>query len=253
MTGAIGGSRPDALYDPRMQTAGYQPVVDRIRELVTAQPGEVVIVGLAGPVCVGKTTTAERLAQRLEPIASEVVTTDGFLLPAAELDRRGLTMRKGFPESYDVAGIRRFLAAIRGGAEGVEAPVYSHEIYDVLPGAAHRLGDVSVVIVEGVNVLRFSDQLDVAVYIDAPEPVIEAWYVERFLHLCAVAEPDTFYANFAGLDDRGRRAMAEHVWSAVNRVNLEEFIEPTRAFAGIVIEKGPDHHVTRVRFADSLA
>lgn len=239
------------IYHPPMQTAGYEPVVESIRDLVRSSPGGVVVIGVGGAVCVGKTTTSERLGSMLAPVATEIVTTDGFLFPAAELDRRGLTMRKGFPESYDEAAIRTFLSEVRGGTEGVVVPMYSHEIYDVVPGASHGLADAAVVIVEGVNALRFTDQLDLGVYIDAPEPVIESWYIERFLHLCAVAAPDTFYANFGGLDDDGRRVMAHQVWGAVNRQNLEEYIAPTRDLAGVVVEKGVDHSVTRVRFTGS--
>ncbi len=228
--------------------AGYEPVVETIRERVRAASGSVVIVGVAGAVCVGKTTTSERLQRLLNPVATEIVTTDGFLFSSAELDRRGLTMRKGFPESYDEMAIRAFLRAARTGTEGVVVPVYSHEIYDVLPGAEHGLADAAVLIVEGVNALRFADQLDVSVYIDAPEPVIETWYIDRFLHLCSLAAPGTFYANFGDLDDADRRAVAHHVWGAVNRQNLEEYIAPTRDRATVVVEKGVDHLVTRVRF-----
>ena len=228
--------------------AGYEPLVETIRELVRAASGGVVIVGVAGAVCVGKTTTSERLQRLLAPVATEIVTTDGFLYPSADLDRRGLTMRKGFPESYDEAAIRTFLHAVRSGTEGVVVPVYSHEIYDVVAGAQHGLADAAVLIVEGVNTLRFADQLDVSVYIDAPERVIESWYIDRFLHLCAHAAPGTFYANFDGLGDADRRAVAHHVWGAVNRQNLEECIAPTRDRATVVVEKGVDHLVTRVRF-----
>ncbi len=231
-----------------MHTPGYEPLVDAVRELVRAEPDGVVVVGIAGAVCVGKTTTSERLAALLDPMATEIVTTDGFLLPGSELERRGLLMRKGFPESYDEAAIRTFLTSVRAGTEGVVVPAYSHEIYDVVPGDARGLRDAAVVIVEGVNVLRFADQLDLTVYIDAPEPVIEDWYVERFVHLCALAAPDTFYANFAGLDDAGRRMMAHQVWGAVNRQNLAEYIQPTRERAAVVVEKQADHSVRRVRF-----
>jgi type I pantothenate kinase len=234
-----------------MLTPGYEPLADAVRELVRAAAGHVVVVGVAGAVCVGKTTTSEGLARMLDPISTEIVTTDGFLLPGAELERRGLIMRKGFPESYDEPAIRSFLTAVRRGTEGVVVPVYSHEIYDVVPGDVHGLRDAAVVIVEGVNALRFVDQLDLAVYIDAPEPVVEAWYVERFLHLCAVAAPATFYANFAGLDDAGRRVMAHQVWGAVNRQNLADFIQPTRDVATVVVEKQSDHTVQRIRFAGS--
>ena len=242
-------SRGSAGHAPVSE--GYEPVVDSIRDLVRSAAGNVVVVGVAGAVCVGKTTTSERLRSMLEPISTEIVTTDGFLLPSVELARLGLGMRKGFPESYDEHAIREFLAAARGGTEGVVVPMYSHEIYDVVPGAAHGLADCAVMIVEGVNALRFADQLDLGVYIDAPEPVIESWYVERFLHLCVIAAPGTFYANFGELDEDGRRVVAHQVWGAVNRQNLEEFIAPTRDRAGVVVEKGADHSVRRVRFMDS--
>ncbi|MBK5287566.1 MAG: type I pantothenate kinase [Acidimicrobiia bacterium] len=235
-----------------MQTTGYEPVVDTIRDLVRAAAGGLVLVGVGGPVCVGKTTVSDRLRELLAPMAVEVVTTDGFLLSSAELDARGLTMRKGFPESYDESAIRTFLAAVHTGSHGVLVPRYSHELYDVVPGDPFELADAAVVIVEGVNVLRFHDVLDVSVYVDAAEPVIEAWYTERFLGLCAVATPGTFYANFAAVDDVGRREIARHVWNTVNRVNLESFIEPTRVNASIVIEKAADHSVARVLFGDAF-
>ncbi len=228
--------------------AGYEPVVDAIRELVRCAPGAVVVIGVAGAVCVGKTTTSERLRNMLEPVTTEIVTTDGFLYSTAELERRGLLMRKGFPESYDDDAIRNFITSARRGTEGVVVPVYSHEIYDVVAGAEHGLADAAVLIVEGVNTLRFAELLDLGVYIDAPEPVIESWYIDRFLHLCSVAEPGTFYANFAALPTEERRVVAHHVWGAVNRQNLEEYIAPTRAQASVVVEKAPDHSVTKVRF-----
>lgn len=233
-----------------MQTSGYEPVVDTIRDAVRAADGHIVIVGVGGPVCVGKTTVSDRLREVLQPMAVEVVTTDGFLLSSAELDARGLTMHKGFPESYDEAAIRAFLVEVRQGSHGVTVPHYSHELYDVVPGTVLELSDSAVVVLEGVNALRFHADLDLAIYVDAPEPVIEAWYVDRFLGLCEVAPPGTFYANFGQVGEVGRREIARHVWNTVNRVNLETHIEPTRAFASIVIEKAPDHSVARVLFGD---
>ncbi len=235
-----------------MDATGYEPVVDTIRDAVRAADGRTVIVGVGGPVCVGKTTVSDRLRDVLHPMAVEVVTTDGFLWSSAELDARGLTMRKGFPESYDEAAIRAFLAEVRQGSHGVTIPHYSHELYDVVPGTVVELSDAAVVVVEGVNALRFHDDLDLAIYVDAPESIIEEWYIDRFLGLCAVAAPGTFYANFAQVGDVGRREIARHVWNTVNRVNLELHIEPTREFASIVIEKAPDHSVARVLFGGAF-
>lgn len=235
-----------------MQSAGYEPVVDTIRDAVGAADGRILVVGVGGPVCVGKTTVSDQLRSLLDPMSVEVVTTDGFLWSSAELDARGLTMRKGFPESYDEAAIRSFLGQVRQGSHGVLVPRYSHELYDVVPGTELELDDAAIVILEGVNALQFHDALDLAIYVDAPEDVIEAWYVDRFLGLCAVAAPGTFYANFEQVGDVGRREIARHVWNTVNRVNLEEYIEPTRAHASVVIEKAPDHSIQRVVFGDVI-
>jgi type I pantothenate kinase len=199
-------------------------------------------------VCVGKTTTSEQLRRLVHPISTEIVTTDGFLYPNAELERRGITHEKGFPGSYDVEALRGFLRALRAGPGGVTVPVYSHESYDVVPGATRELDDAAIVIVEGVNALWFRDDVDLGVFVDAPEEAIERWYADRLVGIFAAAPPGSFYASL-GFDEAQQREFAAQVWSGINHVNLVEHILPSRARAEIVIEKGPDHEVERIRFA----
>jgi type I pantothenate kinase len=230
-----------------MEHAGYGPVVDVIRDLVAAAGGGAVLVGVGGSVCVGKSTTCARVARLLDPVATEIVTTDGFLLPNHELERRGLTLRKGFPESYDTAAIRGFLAAARQGTPGLSVPCYSHERYDVVPDEYRPLGDAAVLFFEGVNALRFHEQLDLTVYVDADEAAIEVWYVDRLVEMFRAAPAGSFYAEL-GYDDAAQRAFAREIWARINRVNLDTEIRPTRDHAGVVIEKAADHAVTRVRF-----
>jgi type I pantothenate kinase len=231
-----------------MDPAGYAPVADAIRERLGAGAGPAVLVGVGGSVCVGKSTTCDRLRRLLHPVTTEIVTTDGFLYPNAELERRGITHEKGFPESYDTDALLTFLRALRSGSAGVRVPVYSHESYDVVADVTRELVDAAVVIVEGVNALQFRDQLDLGVYVDAPEAAIEQWYADRLVGVFAAAPPGSFYAEL-GFDEAQQRAFADQVWSGINHLNLVEHILPTRDRAEIVVEKGPDHAVQRVRFA----
>ncbi len=234
-----------------MERTGYEPVVEVIRDLVVGAAGRMVLVGVAGSVCVGKSTTCARVAALLDPIATEIVTTDGFLLSNHELAARGLTARKGFPESYDADAIRAFLGAARSGIAGLTVPRYSHEAYDVVPGELRTLGDSAVLVLEGVNALQFAEQVDLAVYLDAPEGAIEDWYVERLVETFAAAPPGSFYAGL-GYDEHRQRAFAREIWSGINRANLRDHILPTRDRAAIVIEKASDHSVERVRFEHPL-
>ena len=188
------------------------------------------LVGIAGSVCVGKSTTCERLRRLLHPVTTEVVTTDGFLYPNAELARRGITHRKGFPESYDAVALEAFLDTLRAGSAGVRVPVYSHESYDVVPDVTRELVDAAVVIVEGVNALQFRDHLDLGVFVDAPEAAIEQWYADRLVAMFAAAPPGSFYAEL-GFDEAEQRAFADQVWSGINHVNLVEHILPTASSA----------------------
>ncbi|MGZ4469993.1 MAG: type I pantothenate kinase [Nocardioidaceae bacterium] len=224
------------------------------------------VIGVAGSVAVGKSTTArvlrELLARWPDHPRVELVTTDGFLLPNAELQRRGLLDRKGFPESYDQRALLRFLAAVKSGAEEVTAPSYSHLTYDVVPDARVAVRQPDVLIVEGLNVLQpvrphpdgrprmaVSDFFDFSVYVDAAVRDVARWYVERFLALrqTAFADPASYFHRYATLTDDEARATAESIWLAVNEPNLVQNIRPTRGRATLMLQKGADHAVRRVR------
>jgi type I pantothenate kinase len=213
------------------------------------RPASTAVVAVAGPVAVGKSTLAAEVAEALRAAgtSAEVVSTDGFLYPSAELSARGLAGRKGFPESYDVDALRRFLAAIRDAvdrAHAVTVPVYSHETYDIVPGEQHAVPPSDVVVLEGLNALYATTGLvDLGVYVDASLEVIEAWYVERFVRLCDGAEPGSFYGQFAGMEREALVSAALHVYRAINLPNLLDHIAPSRSLADVVIEKRPDHAV----------
>jgi type I pantothenate kinase len=208
-----------------------------------------VLVGIAGGVGVGKSTTAARIEGHLSAAAVtvEVVGTDAFLLPNDELERRDLGMRKGFPESFDTGALESFLRAVRAGAPDVRVPVYSHTTYDRVPDTERVVGPADVLIVEGVNALQppVVDELDVAVYIDAAEEDMAAWFVERFLAFCEEARDDdeSFYRGFVGMSAAQQRGIAEWTWREINLVNLREHIAPSQARATVVLSKRRDHSV----------
>lgn len=209
------------------------------------------LVGIAGPVAVGKSVLARSLAAKLEAVGCrvDVVATDGFLLPNATLLARGLEARKGFPESYDTARVRAFLDDLRAGHRDVRVPLYSHEHYDVLVGSEQVLQDPEVVIIEGVNALQapIAGALDVAVYLDADERAVFEWYAERFSALRAGdLDAHPFYRQFVRLADDDLRNVARMVWVEVNRPNLRENIRPSRDRADLVVRKAPDHSVESV-------
>jgi type I pantothenate kinase len=227
------------------------------------------IVGIAGSVAVGKSTIARVLQALLarwpDHPRVDLVTTDGFLYSNAVLDARGLGARKGFPESYDVRALVRFLGDLKAGNPRVCAPVYSHLVYDVVEGEEIVVASPDIVIVEGLNVLqvpssrsrgeeRFvSDFFDFSIYIDAEEDDIRRWYTERFLELreTAFSDEQSFFHHFAALDEREATAVAEAIWREINGVNLRENIAPTRSRAHLVLEKGADHAVRSVRLSKS--
>lgn len=218
----------------------YDPLLDLLRDRATAGTPPL-LVGITGSVAVGKSTTAALLAERLAPIDVALVSTDGFLLPNAELEARGIMHRKGFPDSYDVARLVRFLDDLRSGAEVVEAPVYSHEAYDVLPGEVQVLRRPDLVLLDGVNVLatpEVAERLDLAVYVDASEEDIRTWYLDRFAVLRAPLFPLLGEAEL--LD------VARSIWDEVNHRNLVDHILPTRDQADVVVRKGADHEVVEV-------
>jgi type I pantothenate kinase len=215
---------------------------------VTARP---VLVGITGPVSVGKTTIAAALSDllRAEGLTVASVSTDGFLFSNAELEARGLMMRKGFPESFDAARLNRFLADARAGVTPLHVPQYDHLAYDVMDGEVDiEVGDV--LIVEGVNTLLADhvDAYDVTVYVDAADDDVFEWFHGRLAQLFAEAadDPTSFYAPFAAWPPDQVRQFADGAWNGINQVNLEQHIRPARARARVVIEKAPDHTIRRV-------
>jgi type I pantothenate kinase len=224
------------------------------------------VIGLAGSVAVGKSTTSRvlqtLLARAPERRRVDLVTTDGFLLPNAELEHRGLLQRKGFPESYDTPALVRFLADLKAGRPELPVPVYSHVVYDVVPGRHVVVDQPDIVIVEGLNVLQVpptsgpghpsvfvSDFFDFAIYVDADEADVEEWYLARFLTLVEAARHDegAFFHRFASLSDEAAADLARDIWAGINLPNLHQNVLPTRDRADLVLEKGRDHHVRRVR------
>jgi type I pantothenate kinase len=223
------------------------------------------IIGLAGSVAVGKSTTARVLQALLARWPSHpsvsLVTTDGFLFPNAVLEGRGLMQRKGFPESYDRTALVRFLADVKAGYPEVHAPVYSHQRYDIVPGATQTVRHPDVVIVEGLNVLQAppasyaenqlfaSDFFDYSIYVDADEAHIQAWYVARFLRLrdTVFQDPQSYFHRYAGLSESEARTTAGDIWSRINAVNLRENIAPTRMRAHLILQKGAEHRIERVQ------
>lgn len=218
------------------------------------------VIGVAGSVAVGKSTTARLLRDLLarwpETPRVELVTTDGFLLPNAELERRGLLSRKGFPESYDRRALLRFVSSVKSGAPEVRAPVYSHLVYDIVPGEEVVVRRPDVLIIEGLNVLQppmigqvaVSDFFDFSVYVDARSSDIENWYVSRFLRLqrSAFTDPDSYFHRYASLSEEEAIAEARTIWREINGPNLEQNILPTRARASLILRKGADHAVRKV-------
>ncbi|MCK5550560.1 MAG: type I pantothenate kinase [Hyphomicrobium sp.] len=223
------------------------------------------ILGVAGSVAAGKSTTARVLKALLarwpDHPRVEQITTDGFLLPNAELERRQIMNRKGFPESFDTARLLNFLADVKSGVKRVEVPVYSHFHYDILLDQTTVIESPDILIVEGLNVLQpanmprggeaipfVSDFFDFSIYLDAEPDVIRDWYVARFMRLRSTAfrDPGAYFHQYANLSQDDAYARATEIWNTINLKNLEEHILPTRQRAGLILRKSADHHVESV-------
>ncbi len=219
------------------------------------------VIGVAGSVAVGKSTTSrvlqELLSRNPETPNVALVATDGFLLPLAELQKRGLLERKGFPESYDTRALLRFVSQIKSGVNSVSAPVYSHLSYDRVPGESLNIEQPDILIVEGLNVLAppatssalaVSDLFDFGIFVDARTPDIARWYEERFLQLQqgAFQNPESYFHRYAMLEENEARAEAQRIWAAINEPNLVDNILPTRPRASLILQKEADHRIRKI-------
>lgn len=262
----------ETVYQPmsrllNLYVGAAQQLWSAQRGFLGSQPSKVpFVLAVSGSVAVGKSTTARLLTALLSRWPNhprvELVTTDGFLYPNATLTQRGMLQRKGFPDSYDRRALVRFLAELKAGRRNIGVPVYSHHSYDVLPGKRQIIDQPDILVLEGLNVLQhgltsqgrpsrvlLSDFIDFSVYVDAHEADIRRWYVERFLTLrtTAFTDPDSYFHRYAALPEPEAIAVAEGIWAAVNGPNLEQNIAPTRSRARLLLQKGPDHSVRRIR------
>ena len=219
------------------------------------------IIGVAGSVAVGKSTTSRILKELLqrnpETPKVELIATEGFFLPLAEVQKKGVLERKGFPESYDRRALLRFVSRIKSGISPVSAPVYSHLLYDRVPGETHDITSPDVVIIEGLNVLAppatdsalaVSDLFDFSIFVDARTSDIAGWYEQRFLALqrSAFSDPRSYFHKYASLEESEARAEAKRLWHHINEPNLRDNILPTRPRASLILQKEADHRINRV-------
>ncbi|AOZ73423.1 type I pantothenate kinase [Boudabousia tangfeifanii] len=260
----------DAIYRPLSKlielhvTAHRELAASRMKFLQASPDFQVpFVVGIAGSVAVGKSSIARVLRDLLSrfPSMSNVamITTDGFLYPNKVLEEKGLMGRKGFPESYDRQALLSFLAKVKAGSGKVNAPVYSHVTYDVMPDEFIEVDRPDVLIIEGINVLQpprltpdahqptiaVSDYFDFSIFIDANHADVERWYIDRFLELrkTAFTREDSYFKAYADLDDQTAISLAKQIWTEINLVNFVQNIRPTRTRADLILSKGPDHRV----------
>lgn len=260
-----------AIYLPlsrllSLYVAATQGLFRATQRFLLAEDGKVpYIIGVAGSVAVGKSTTARILKALLARWPNtpkvDLITTDGFLLPNAELTTRGLMEKKGFPESYDTAALLRFLSDIKAGKRQVKAPIYSHLVYDVVPGEEVVIDRPDILIVEGLNVLQparlprdgkaipfVSDFFDFSIYLDADETLLHSWYVSRFMRLRGTAfrDPKSYFRKYAEIPHEDAVDIAEGLWRRINLINLRDNILPTRQRADLILRKGPFHAIEEV-------
>lgn len=247
-------------------TAGLRGALNTFLGEKGSQAGTPFVIGIAGSVAVGKSTVARLLRALLSRWPDhprvELITTDGFLLPTAELQARGMMHRKGFPESYDRRALTRFVADVKAGKDEVGAPVYSHLIYDIVPGERHVVRRPDILIVEGLNVLQpalpgqdgrtrvaLADYFDFSVYVDARTEDIRQWYLHRFGRLrdTAFQDPSSYFRRWTQVSEDEAMTYARTTWDTINEPNLVENVAPTRGRATLVLRKGPDHKVQRLR------
>ena len=260
-----------AIYLPlsrllSLYVAATQGLFKATQRFLMAEDGKVpYVIGIAGSVSAGKSTTARVLRALLSRWPNtpkvDLVTTDGFLHPNAVLQRDGIMEKKGFPESYDGSALIRFLSEVKAGRAHVEAPVYSHLVYDVVPGETVSVDRPDILIVEGLNVLLpsrmgkdgkavpfVSDFFDFSVYLDADEDLLEKWYVQRFMRLrqTAFRDPRSYFKKYADLSDEEAEAVARGIWHRTNLPNLRDNVLPTRPRADLVLTKGASHRIEQV-------
>lgn len=222
------------------------------------------IIGIAGSVAVGKSTTARIIQALLSRWPNhpkvDLVTTDGFLYPNEVLQEKGLMDRKGFPESYDIKKLINFLARLKSGDDRVTAPIYSHLVYNIIPDEYIEINQPDIVIVEGINVLQtptdtvassvyVSDFFDLSIYVDADENDISRWYVERFklLRNTAFSKPESYFKKYASLSETAAEKQAMDIWNRINKINLEQNIKPTKNRADIILQKDFSHSVSSIK------
>jgi len=234
---------------------------NKMNEFLNTERNIPFIIGIAGSVAVGKSTFSKILRLLFSEIYKsknvELVTTDGFLYPNSILDEKGLMERKGFPESYNTKLLYDFLFNIKSGIKSVTVPKYSHLVYDILEDENITVNSPSILILEGINVLQppipkenyfepvISDFFDFSIYLDADEPLIRKWYIERFLNLRqkAFSDKNSFFNRFADIDDQGAVDLGTQIWETINLKNLDEYILPTRNRASMIVKKNENHKI----------